>query len=368
MVDQTPMADRRTPLVMLVGSPRSGTTWLQTMLGSHEAIATPQETDLFRMYYDPLVQAWRQQIEGATDASSQRRRKGLPLVVSEAEFAASIRPLLDAVLDAITRMKPTARVVIEKSPSHSIVVDTIHFVDPNARFVHIVRDGRDAAASMVAAHTDGWGARWAPDSISNAAGRWRRHVIGARKAAALGPDRYLEVRYEDFLGSNGAATLQSVFAFVGVDVGDDDARSILDEHHIERARSSAEVSSSLLIGGELGDDPLVHAEPPGFIRRGGSGGWRATWSVRDRQAFAESGGDLLVELGYESDSTWIGAPARPSIVVRAVRRMSNETALGLRRLADRLDGSPPRRQRRRVAGDDDFGPPGVATDPGDPTT
>jgi Sulfotransferase family len=362
------MADQRTPLVLLLGSPRSGTTWLQTMLGSHDAIATPQETDLFRMYYEPLVQAWRQQIEGATDASSERRRKGLPLVVSELEFVASIRPLLDAVLDSIARMKPTARVVIEKSPSHSIVVDTIHFVDPEARFVHIVRDGRDAAASMVAAHSDGWGARWAPDSIANAAGRWQRHVIGARKASALGRDRYLEVRYEDFVGPDGAAALQSVFAFVGVDVGDDEARSILDEHHIDRARNSVEVSSSLLIGGELGDDPLVHSEPPGFIRRGGSGGWRSTWSVRDRQAFAESAGDLLVQLGYEPDAGWIGAPPRPAVAVRAVRRLSNETALGLRRLADRLDGSPPRRPRRRKPGSDEFGAAGVGADSNDPTT
>ena len=44
-------------LVLLVGAPRSGTTWLQTMLGAHPDVVTPQETDLFSRYLAPLDDA-----------------------------------------------------------------------------------------------------------------------------------------------------------------------------------------------------------------------------------------------------------------------------------------------------------------------
>jgi len=34
--------------------------------------------------------------------------------------------------------------------------------------------------------------------------------------------------------------------------------------------------------------------------------WRAGLAESDRRAFAEEGGDLLIELGYEKDDAWIG--------------------------------------------------------------
>ena len=73
-------AVREPRLVLLVGAPRSGTTWLQSMLGAHPAAATPQETDLFSRYVTPLADAWSWQLRGGPDAWRKRRFKGLPAV------------------------------------------------------------------------------------------------------------------------------------------------------------------------------------------------------------------------------------------------------------------------------------------------
>jgi hypothetical protein len=102
-------------LVLIVGAPRSGTTWLQSMLGSHPDIATPQETDLFEVYLKPVVEAWDRQVDvlGRDDG---RRRKGLPLILTLDEFDRATGALVDTTMAAIKAMKPGANVMLEKSP------------------------------------------------------------------------------------------------------------------------------------------------------------------------------------------------------------------------------------------------------------
>lgn len=46
-------------VVFLVGSPRSGTTWVQRLLASHPQIQTGQESHLFAAYIGPQLRAWR---------------------------------------------------------------------------------------------------------------------------------------------------------------------------------------------------------------------------------------------------------------------------------------------------------------------
>jgi hypothetical protein len=329
-------------LVMLVGSPRSGTTWLQTLLGAHPEIATPQETDLFRVYLQPLVDAWERQLHGATVEGERRRRKGLPLVLTEAEFDDAAGALVRRTLHAVRDLKPGASVVVEKSPSHSMCVATILRFVPAAPFVHIVRDGRDAAASMVAASGD-WGQKWAPGSIARAAQVWRDHLLGAREAVDA-PGGYFEVRYEDLLGDGGAALLQQAFSTCGVEVSADAAAAYVDEHSFERMKAGGQVSGSILLGGEAGGTQAAQQEPEGFFRKGTVGGWRDEWSVADRQAFARVAGDLLVQLGYERDDSWVGGRVQPSLVTRAAHRAANDSARGLRALADRIEQLPLRKR------------------------
>jgi hypothetical protein len=66
-------------------------------------------------------------------------------------------------------------------------------VYPNARFVHIVRDPRDAATSIL---KKPWGA----NNAVVYGMRWAKRVTALRNFAnPLGPERYFEFRYEDIL-------------------------------------------------------------------------------------------------------------------------------------------------------------------------
>ena len=40
------------------------------------------------------------------------------------------------------------------------------------------------------------------------------------------------------------------------------------------------------------------------------GAWRTVFSRRDRKTFAEVAGDLLIELGYERDQSWVESASR----------------------------------------------------------
>jgi len=295
-----------TRLVLLVGAPRSGTTWTQAMLGSHPRIATPQETDLFHVFIAPLADAWDRQLLAARDDRSSDRRKGLPLVLTDAEFTEAAGALVRATVDAVVRMKPGADVVVEKSPIHSLHVSTALRFEPEVGFVHVLRDGRDVAHSLVTASQDEWGSRWAPTTITEAANIWESHVTGARSAAARTP-RFCEVRYEELIGGNGPAALSTAFAGCGVAVDRRDAAATLQRFGIDGMRSEGAVASSILTGGELGGDHRVRVEPEGFFRRGGSGEWRTWWSAADRREFDDAAGELLVSLGYERDHTWADA-------------------------------------------------------------
>lgn len=86
-------------------------------------------------------------------------------------------------------------------------VDDFAEVWPNAHFVHIIRDGRDLAASHL--KTVSWGYR----SVADAARGWLEVVARPHAVAPLG--RYLEIRYEDLV-AEPRRTLGTVTNFLGL--------------------------------------------------------------------------------------------------------------------------------------------------------
>jgi hypothetical protein len=183
-----PLDDR---LVFVLGSPRSGTTFLARSIGS-----VPGFVDLGEVA--PLKAA-------------------IPALVAlpPAEAGRRIRRILD-----VTRrlgLVGSARAV-EQTPETAFVADAIASALPRAHLVHIVRDGRDVACSLLergwlsAGRTgaDDAGLRYGaqprfwvePDrrdafagatDARRAAWAWRRYVSAARAATT---ERLHEVRYE----------------------------------------------------------------------------------------------------------------------------------------------------------------------------
>ncbi len=339
MAEVASSTDPKNPprVVFLIGAPRSGTTWLQTLLGSHDDVVTPQETDLFSTLVAPLQNWWDEQLGRSLGDQERRRAKGLAAVLDDAEFSGLMSGVIGGVFDAISALDPTASVIVEKSPSHSQHVNLIAKYMPTAQFVHIVRDGRDVVTSLQAA-SQGWGNHWAPSAPKRGALMWQRNVQAALTAAAT--DRYIEIKYED-LRAGDPEPLQGAFASCGLDVDRAQCASLLDEYSLTRMAEGA-ASSPIAVGGTLSELSSDRNEPQGFFGKGATGGSTASWSSRERLLFDAIAGDLLIQLGYEVDHAWAGSSraramfAKRAAAARLMGRIGRRLGSRLTKRSERL--------------------------------
>jgi hypothetical protein len=87
----------------------------------------------------------------------------------------------------------------DKTPIYVEKMDKIAEIFPNAKFIHIIRDGRDVALSMRKSYR---GLRFFYMDEYYAAATWRDRINQAKEVGSkLGLGRYLEIRYEDLLFS-----------------------------------------------------------------------------------------------------------------------------------------------------------------------
>ena len=310
--------------VFLIGAPRSGTTWLQYMLGAHDLIATPQETNLFSKYLAPLWDTWAKDLR----IDRNGRYKGLVACYTQEEFEDALRGIVSGAYRSVLAQKPGARILLEKEPAYSLHVPLITRLFPEARFVHMIRDGRDVVASLLAASRS-WGKSWAPSKVEEAAAVWRDHVEAALEGQKL-DDRYMQITFEQLL-SDGPDTLASAFRFIGVDTSDEAVREICDRFSFSSVKETGGSNSSIVRAGEvLKRCGQTLNEPPGFFREGRAGGWKESLSATDCWYVDRVAGDMLGRLGYASPG-WAPGGGRQE-AVQTVRSLKRWTVRRLRRL------------------------------------
>lgn len=308
--------------VFLIGAPRSGTTWLQHMLGSHPQIVTTQETDLFSGYISSLWWWWSFHV--------RETRKGLPAVLTESEFDSLIANLINETYQKIMDLKPSATILLEKDPPYSLHIDLILRHVPKARFIHIIRDGRDVASSLMAA-SQGWGRSWAPSGLEDAVTMWKNYVTGAKRAADSG-NPYVEVRYEDLM-ADGAGALKRVFDFCLVDASLERCETLYKKQQFDKMKSRKGPSSASIVwGGEVRRRFGANLEWPeeGFFGKGKPGSWKETWGSYERWCFDCVAGDLLADLGYGDE-----ALAGPGFLLGKAFSVRKATRLWLRQILRR---------------------------------
>ena len=241
--------------VFIIGCGRSGTTALGRTLGSHPAITYVNEPrGLWQK--DPRTNVWNKQADstGSIDL-----------------YADDAGPETSAVLrKAFGKRTQPGTLLLEKTPINSFRVDYIRAVFPGARFLHLLRNGLDVAASIVrrtettgktwygtgdskwrllsnyaARHGSGHLTEWAgTDLRSRGLVEWRLAVSHARPRLDA---RDLEIRYEDLVG-DPTTTLTAVLTWMGlspdpVDPSSLEARS---EPIRELDEDAAEVVGDLL--------------------------------------------------------------------------------------------------------------------------
>ena len=274
--------------LFIIGSPRSGTTMLQILLASHPQVASTVEQTLFNLYIAQWLETWRME---KRNLDERGWKLGLPILLEEEELLEILREFLRRVYGKIHAIKPAATHLLDKHPGYSLHVGTIKRFLPKARFIHIIRDGRDVASSMLAVHAK---MGFAPDRLTAAAAKWSTFVRGAREAAEFGSD-YLEVRYEEFLGA-GTGAYARVLNFCGLAYEQSWIAETLAANSFEKMKAR----------GAAPDPRLTLSEKR--YHRGTAGGWREDFSPWDRFEFDRVAGDLLCELGYATSGWWAERP------------------------------------------------------------
>jgi Sulfotransferase family len=184
--------------VFVVGSPRSGTTFLAGAIGS-----LPGFVDLGEV---APVKAAVPELARLEPKEAARRLRRILAVARRVGLVGSVRP-------------------VEQTPELAHLVDVLPLAFPEARVVHIVRDGRDVVCSLLEkpwlrsaqAQTDDagvaygsyarfwveperWGEFEGASDATRAAWAWRRYVTAARSASP----QPLELRYEELAADPGA--------------------------------------------------------------------------------------------------------------------------------------------------------------------
>ena len=188
-----------------------------------------------------------------------------------------------------TRGKEDAGLWIDHTPTNFRRALTLLRLFPEARFVHLVRDGRAVAASLLPLD-------WGPNNALHAAEFWMaRCAAGLAAESQLGPDRVLRVRYEDLVGNPGP-TLRGIASFAGLDYEPAMAEGsgLQPKRYHERQHR--------LVG-----------HPPDRSRMDG---WQQSMTPRQIEIFEAEAGDFLTTLGYVPLH---GIRARPATPVEVLR-------------------------------------------------
>ena len=222
--------DGERDFVFIGGAGRSGTTLFRTMLSSHPRIWCGPELKLVSAICQ-LREQWWTSMQGDLSAAG----------VGEEQLDAAIRGFVTGLLDAVA---PEGVRVAEKTPHDLLHMATLGRIYPQARFVHVVRDGRAVAASLVKQRwidpSNGEPVWYCADHTS-ASRYWAQVVAEIRNQATSVPGRYLEVRYED-LCTEPEATMRGVLAFLG----EAWAPAVL-EHERSSAKHSTRESSTAAV-------------------------------------------------------------------------------------------------------------------------
>jgi hypothetical protein len=287
------------PMPIIVGAPRSGTTLLRFMLDSHPELAIPPETGflayqpkfwwtgdkLREKFFETLVNypqpvpSWPD-FEIPEEAFREALLEIRPFNITDG-FRAFYR------LYAARFGKPRWG---DKTPLYCMKLNAIRRVLPEARFIHIIRDGRDAALSL----REMW---FSPGrEMKTLAADWRKFVLAAREAGLGSPD-YLEVRYEDLI-LNTRETLERICAHICLSY--DDAMleyytrtpARLKEH---KGRNRPDGTTLLTQEQRIRQQERTTSPPdPACVFS-----WKRLIGAEEEREFRLVAGDLLQRLGYE---------------------------------------------------------------------
>ncbi|MCC5845874.1 MAG: sulfotransferase [Verrucomicrobia bacterium] len=279
------------PMPFIVGVGRSGTTLLRLIMDAHPDMAIAPEAHWLVPGIRYLEQnPWS--LDGLWEVlSAHHGWDRMPFTKENLsrffEAEQGIAPFFRAMYQSYAADLNASRCG-DKTPIHNLSMLKIAEHFPEARFIHIIRDGRDVALSYR-------NADFGPGSDPRkAAMLWTGRIAFSRTQAEFLP-HYMEVKFEDLI-LNTRRVVESIDAFVGLDFHPQQlnyfhtAKERLTEAHHQSPQRSEETWKRMNhYFSKTTSDP-----DPGRIGR-----WKREMSDGDRVAFEAVARDLLADLGYE---------------------------------------------------------------------
>lgn len=270
--------------VFMIGHGSSGTSILATLLREEYGIAFGTESQFIIDYYRRLhrygdledEQNLRHLVSHVLSERFFRRsakfgfQTDVQSILNRIEER-SYRGVLEAVFKEFARQLGMTRWG-DKTPAYNRDLEIIDSLFPGARYIHMIRDGRDVAVSVFRRY-------WGHKNVYMAATDWRDEIDKIdRFVETLPPDRSLEVRYEDLL-CKPIETIRRLATFLDLS---DPGGSVL-----------AEIERSV----------------PARLNRTNFDKWRREWSASRRLAYEQIACRQLRRHGYE---TVLDVPAEES--------------------------------------------------------
>jgi len=311
--------------IFIVGCERSGTTMLAARLGTAARTVCLPESQFV--------------LENATDACfSLEEAKGLAARIKAhfrykawrevgsqpPQFTSAEPQPYRSIISAFVRSyataveKSDADVFIEHSPNNLFHIDRLIGAFPDCRIVHIVRDGRAVAASILPLD-------FGPCDILHAASFWATRIaVGLAAERQYGPDRIITVKYEDLVAQPQHQE-DAIFAFAGLH------RVAGTEGTPEGFRRPGYARSTHDLVGKPPDPSRLDA-------------WKKVLGPRQLEMFEAEVGSLLGYLGYQ---TVTASPRSANLIERVpiamngmARRVVNMIRYRLRHGRLSIDNRP----------------------------
>ncbi|MFC2029468.1 sulfotransferase [Chloroflexota bacterium] len=300
----------------VLGSPRSGTTLLRFILSSHPRLYVTRETGFIpHLGVAADARLSQESVQDLLRTIGRLNRWWGEVDDLDRFYQGLPESTLDHVLDGLYRTKLVGQGAArwgDKTPGYALYVSRLNDIFPTAQFIHVIRDGRDAALSAQAK----WGTNtWYMDNYYLLAS-WVRHVTSAQQSgSSLDPNRYLEVRYES-LTAEPEPEIERICGFLG------------ETFHPAMMNHTKLAARTIAPGGHV---EVLEPISTASVQR-----WKTEMSAFEQKMADRIAGRTLLALGYElaEAGSWrLGEVARLLIlaskygVVSAARSVLSSTGL-----------------------------------------
>lgn len=294
--------------VFIGGCPRSGTTLLANLLGQKldNSIVTPESQFKFELGQFTGDDGEIQELPAPVEFIRQHPRFRIwgydwsPSLVEARSDHLHIGRLLEGLVLGYGGSAHDDPVCwIDHTPQNLRYAAYLEVAFPTASFIHLIRDGRAVARSVLPLD-------WGPNTIHRAAQWWQRHVgFGLAAKAGGGVSAVVVgIRYEDLVTSPNE-TVERIVDEIGV------------HHRLSSRSEDASAGGFDVPGYSRQQHQLVGLEPDATRIHA----WKEELSLSDVEVFEYYAGEMLELLGYERLA---GSTARrPGIVSRLLSYMKH---------------------------------------------